>query len=136
MTSPAPGRSLELYSIDGRPDGLLAAEMFNGTGHVLMLPRTQLAAALARPEAAYAGVYLLLGEREGEARASVGESEGIGSRNKSHDVGKDRWIIAVLVTTAGNKLNKAHARHLDSVRFFRNRTESRFFGDRLSNRPK
>ena len=43
MSHPTAGRSLELYYIDGRPDGMLTAEMFNWTGHVLMAPRTQLA---------------------------------------------------------------------------------------------
>ncbi|MEZ5751520.1 MAG: hypothetical protein R3D60_05985 [Paracoccaceae bacterium] len=28
----SPGRSLELYFIDGRPDGMLTAEVFNWTG--------------------------------------------------------------------------------------------------------
>ena len=32
------GRSLELYFIDGRPDGMLTAEVFNWTGHVLSRP--------------------------------------------------------------------------------------------------
>jgi hypothetical protein len=41
------GRSLELYFIDGRPDGMLTAEVFNWTGHVLVTPRTQIGAALA-----------------------------------------------------------------------------------------
>ena len=114
MTLPAIGRSLELYYIDGQPDGMLTAEMFNWTGHVLMVPRTQLAQALLRPETTYAGVYLLLGEREGEPLAYVGESEDIGSRIKSHDVGKDWWTTAVLVVTSGNKLNKAHARYIEA----------------------
>ncbi len=108
------GRSLELYYIDGRPDGMLTAEMFNWTGHVLMTPRTQLAAALARPEAGYAGVYLLLGERDGDGLAYVGEGEDVGARIQSHDVKKDWWSSAILVTTAGNKLNKAHIRYLES----------------------
>lgn len=112
--SPAVGRSLELYYIDGRPDGMLTAEMFNWTGHVLMTPRTQLGAALARTESAYAGVYLLLGEHDGEARAYIGEGEDISARIKSHDVNKDWWTAAILVTTAGNKLNKAHARYLEA----------------------
>jgi hypothetical protein len=30
------GKSLELYFIDGKPDGMLTAEVFNWTGHVLM----------------------------------------------------------------------------------------------------
>ena len=45
------GQSLELFFIDGRPDGMLTAEVFNWTGHVLMTPRTQLADALKRREA-------------------------------------------------------------------------------------
>jgi hypothetical protein len=114
MSTPAIGRSLELYYIDGRPDGMLTAEMFNWTGHVLMTPRTQLAAALARAEAGYAGVYLLLGEKDGEPLAYVGEGEDIGARIKSHDVNKDWWASAILVTAAGNKLNKAHARYLEA----------------------
>ncbi len=114
MTAPALGRSLELYYIDGRPDGMLTAEMFNWTGHVLMLPRTQLLEAMTRPETAYAGVYLLLGELEGEPLAYIGESEEIGSRIKNHDLKKDWWTTAVLVVTAGNKLNKAHVRYLEA----------------------
>ncbi|KAB2919082.1 MAG: GIY-YIG nuclease family protein [Dechloromonas sp.] len=108
------GRSLELYYIDGRPDGMLTAEMFNWTGHVLMAPRTQLGAALARPEAAYAGIYLLLGERDDAPLAYIGEGEDISARIKSHDVRRDWWATAILVTTAGNKLNKAHVRYLEA----------------------
>ncbi|MBO1022841.1 GIY-YIG nuclease family protein [Methylobacterium sp. SD274] len=108
------GRSLELYYIDGRPDGMVAAEVFNWTGHVLMFPRTQLNAALARPEAGYAGVYLLLGDQEGDPFAYVGESEDIGARIRQHDVQKEWWTSAVLVTASANKLNKAHVRYLEA----------------------
>lgn len=114
MTTPVAGRSLELYYIDGRPDGMLTAEMFNWTGHVLMTPRTQLSQALGRTEASYAGVYLLLGEQDGQDCLYVGEGEDISARIKSHDVNKDWWSTAVLVTTAGNKLNKAHVRYLEA----------------------
>lgn len=113
-TSPSNGRSLELHYINGQPDGMLTAEMFNWTGHVLMIPRTQLSQAFARAETGYAGVYLLLGEKDGEPLAYVGESEDIGSRIKSHDAAKDWWSIAVLITTAGNKLKKAHVRYLEA----------------------
>jgi hypothetical protein len=113
MTRPV-GRSLELYYIDGRPDGMLTAELFNWTGHVLMTPRTQIATALARAEAGYAGVYLLLGEQDGEPLAYIGEGEDISARIRSHDVKKDWWTSAVLVTATANKLNKAHARYLEA----------------------
>jgi hypothetical protein len=48
MTVGSKARSLELYFIDGRPDGMLTAEVLNWTGHVLVAPRTQIAAALVR----------------------------------------------------------------------------------------
>lgn len=108
------GRSLELYYIDGRPDGMLTAEMFNWTGHVLMAPRTQIGPALARPEAAYAGVYLLIGEQDGTPRAYIGEGEDISARIRAHDVRKEWWTSAVLVTASANKLNKAHVRYLEA----------------------
>jgi hypothetical protein len=108
------GRSLELYFIDGRPDGMLTAEVFNWTGHVLMAPRTQLAAALARKEARYTGVYLLLGELEGEPRTYVGEGEDISERIRSHDTRKDWWTTVVLITSAANNLHKAHAKYLEA----------------------
>ena len=112
--SPAAGRSLELYYIDGRPDGMVTAELFNWTGHVLMFPRTQLSAALARAEASYAGVYLLLGDQNGEPFAYIGEGEDIGARIRQHDVRKEWWTSVVLVTASANKLNKAHVRYLEA----------------------
>jgi hypothetical protein len=108
------GRSLELYYIDGRPDGMFTAEMFDWTGHVLMTPRTQIAQALTRSEARYAGVYILIGEQDGQPRAYVGEGEDISARIRSHDVSKEWWTSAVLVTAASNKLNKAHVRYLEA----------------------
>jgi hypothetical protein len=114
MTMPSAGRSLELFFIDGKPDGMLTAEVFNWTGHVLMTPRTRIADALARKEAGYTGVYLLLGEVDGEAMAYVGESDNIRDRIKSHDAKKDWWEKAVLITTAANNLNKAHVRYLEA----------------------
>lgn len=108
------GRSLELYFIDGRPDGMLTAEVFNWTGHVLMTPRTQISEALQRPEARYTGVYLLVGEMEGEALAYIGEGEDMTERIKNHDTHRDWWTKAVLVTTGANNLNKAHVRYLEA----------------------
>ena len=109
-----PGRSLELFFIDGRPDGILTAEVFNWTGHVLMTPRTRIAAALSRTEAAHTGVYVLIGERDGEPLAYVGESDNIRERIKNHDAKKDWWETAVLITTAANNLHKAHVRYLEA----------------------
>lgn len=114
MTSTPSGLSLDLYFIDGHPDGMLTAEIFNWTGHVLITPRTQLKKALARKEAGYTGVYLLTGEQDGQAFAYIGEAEDIGARIKNHDTNKDWWTTAILITSAANTLNKAHAKYLEA----------------------
>ena len=114
MTAGAQGRSLELYFIDGKPDGMLTAEVFNWTGHVLMAPRTQITEALKRKEAGYTGVYILLGEQDGKPLAYVGEAEEIGKRIRDHAAVKDWWTSAVLVATAGDALHKAHVKYLES----------------------
>ena len=107
-------RSLELFFIDGKPDGMLTAEVFGWTGHILVTPRTRLAEAIKRKESDYTGVYILLGESNEEPLAYIGEGESISSRIKSHDAKKDWWTKAVLVTSAANNLNKAHAQYLEA----------------------
>jgi hypothetical protein len=114
MTEAVGPRSLELFFIDGRPDGMLTAEVFNWTGHVLLAPRTRLPAALARAEARFTGVYLLLGEKDGEPCAYIGEAEDMADRIRNHDLNKDWWTQVAFVTTAANALNKAHVRYLEA----------------------
>lgn len=114
MNNPTPGRSLELFFIDGRPDGMLTAEVFNWTGHVLVTPRTQLSDALKRDQAQYTGIYLLLGEKEGVPTAYIGESEDVSDRIRSHDAKREWWTQAILITSAANNLNKAHVKYLES----------------------
>lgn len=110
----AQGRSLELYLVDGNPEGMLTAEIFNWTGHVLRFARTQIVAALSCPAAHQTGVYLLLGDDEAGPRAYIGESEDIAERMKTHDVKKDFWTLAVLITTQANNLHKAHVKYLEA----------------------
>lgn len=114
MTEAVGPRSLELFFIDGRPDGMLTAEVFNWTGHVLLAPRTRLPAALARAEARFTGVYLLLGEKDGEPCAYIGEAEDMADRIRRHDLDRDWWTQVAFVTTAANALNKAHVRYLEA----------------------
>ncbi len=108
------GRSLELYFIDGKPDGMLTAEVFNWTGHVLKFPRTRIAEALRRPEAEYTGVYILLGDADGQPQAYIGEAEELKARLRGHVAKKDWWETAVLITSAANNLHKAHVKYLES----------------------
>ncbi|WP_238366635.1 GIY-YIG nuclease family protein [Mesobacterium pallidum] len=108
------GRSLELYFVDGRPDGMLTAEVFNWTGHVLRIPRTRLADGLKRPQADQTGVYILTGADDDGEMAYVGEAENLAGRLKQHAKSKDWWDEAVLVTTSGDALHKAHVKYLEA----------------------
>lgn len=108
------GRSLELYFVDGRPDGMLTAEVFNWTGHILKAPRTQIGPALKREQARFTGVYILLGDRQGEPLAYIGEAEDMSARIRDHDARRDWWSDLILVTTASNALNKAHVKYLEA----------------------
>ncbi len=108
------GRTLELFFINGKPDGMLTAEVFNWTGHFLVAPRTQLREALGRKEAKHTGVYILLGNKDGEPFAYVGEGEDISERIRNHDKDKEWWEKAILVTSSANNLNKAHIKYLEA----------------------
>lgn len=112
--SKAAGRSLELFFVNGRPDGMLTAEVFNWTGHVLMTPRTQISEALKRAETRRTGVYILVGEAEAESLAYIGEAEDVGKRLKDHVAGKDWWTSAIMISTAGDSLHKAHVKYLEA----------------------
>ncbi|MCA2007217.1 GIY-YIG nuclease family protein [Tritonibacter mobilis] len=108
------GRSLELYFVDGHPDGMLTAEVFNWTGHVLRIPRTQLAEGLSRPQAKQTGVYLLLGQDDTGTKGYIGETENMSQRIAQHAREKDWWDIAVLITASGDALHKAHVKYLEA----------------------
>ncbi|NIY73361.1 GIY-YIG nuclease family protein [Marivivens donghaensis] len=110
------GRSLELFFVDGRPDGMLTAEVFNWTGHVLRFPRTQIKEALGRRETEHTGVYVLIGERDGEPHAYIGEAEDVRHRLRDHirDKTKEWWDTAIIITSAADNLHKAHVKYLES----------------------
>jgi hypothetical protein len=108
------GRSLELYFIDGQPDGMLTAEVFNWTGHVLRIPRNQIQEGLKRPEASHTGIYILIGEDKGRPLAYIGEAEELKKRIADHVKNKPWWNQVVLVSTSADVLHKAHIKFLES----------------------
>jgi hypothetical protein len=108
------GRSLELFFIDGKPDGMLTAEVFNWTGHLLVTPRTQIRQALSRSQSSYTGVYLLVGDEQDRPKLYVGEGENIATRIRSHESNKDWWTKCILITSQANNLHKAHVQYLEA----------------------
>lgn len=114
MTQKRKGRSIELFFVDGDPEGMLTATIpFQWTGHVLVTSRTQLKDALKREESSRPGVYLLLGENDKGLLLYIGESDDIGKRIKNHDAFKDWWSTAIFITSSGEQLNKAHIRYIE-----------------------
>ena len=115
-TNMPPVSAVDQTFLNGRPDGMLTAKVFNWIGHVLIAPRTQISEALARNEAGHTGIYILLGENDGKQAAYIGEAEVLSKRIEQHDKKKDGWDwdTAVLVTSDANKLNKAHVKFLEA----------------------
>jgi len=108
------GRSIELFFVDGTPDGMVTAAIpFQWSGHVLVTQRTQLKEAISRPEAGRTGVYILVGDKDGRATAYIGETDELKKRLTQHASEKDWWDVAILITSGGEPLNKAHARYLE-----------------------
>jgi len=108
------GRALELFFVDGNPEGMLTAEVFNWTGHVLRLPRTRLAEGLRREAASQTGVYVLIGANDDGPLAYIGEAETLAIRLAQHARAKEWWDVATLITATGDALNKAHVKYLES----------------------
>lgn len=108
------GRSIELFFVNGDPDGMVTATIpFQWTGHVLVSNRIQIKQALGREEARRPGVYLLVGDIEGDHSLYVGEADEIRSRIQDHVKGKDWWFTAIMITSSGESLNKEHRRYLE-----------------------
>jgi hypothetical protein len=77
------GRTIKLFLVDGVPDGMRTAEIMSWTGHVLIAPRSSVAALLARPEVKKTGAYLLIGPDPADADQTmvyVGEGDNVGVR--------------------------------------------------------
>ena len=108
------GRILELFFVNGSPDGMLTAVVSNWTGHFLVTPRTQIGEALERKEARRSGIYILLGHDDDQPMAYVGEGENISERIRSHDRRKEWWEKAILITSAAEDLNKSHIKYLEA----------------------
>ena len=117
------GRSIRLFLVDGTPNGLLAAEIMNWTGHVLTGPRSKLSELVQRPEVGRTGIYFLVGpdpENSFRPLVYIGESDDVGKRLKQHNKpeeqgGKDFWERVCLITSKDQNLTKAHVKHLESL---------------------
>ena len=113
------GKTIRLFLIDGRSDGILTAEIGNWTGRITVTPRTKLNDFVGRPDAKRTGVYILVGPDPSEKfndAIYIGEGDNVYARLYAHstDSSKEFWTTAVVVTSKDENLTKAHVRYLES----------------------
>ncbi|MEE1651382.1 GIY-YIG nuclease family protein [Brachybacterium sp. J144] len=109
------GKQVRLFLVDGKPGGLMTAEIGNWTGHVLKGKRLELGEIRTRPEASRTGIYILFGTGDDDERvAYIGESDNVGKRLVDHDAKKDFWDEVVIVTSKDANFTSAHVRYLES----------------------
>lgn len=109
------GKQVRLFLVDGKPGGLMTAEIGNWTGHVLRGKRLELGEIRKRAEAGRTGIYILFGANaEGDDVAYIGESDNVGKRLAEHDIKKDFWDEVAIITSKDANLTSAHVRYLES----------------------
>lgn len=107
--------SIRIFVPNGDPDGLRLVEKSNWSGIGVVFNRSNIKAALGRPEVGRTGVYILVGRSEDNALPIiyVGEGDPVDSRLKSHNSQKDFWDWCVFFVTKDNSLNKAHVQRME-----------------------
>lgn len=113
-------RSINIFLLDGAPDGIRVAQIAMSTIQAIAFRRLQLTevnntfAELSRP-----GVYLLLGFDEGRPShpvAYIGESENVTARLRHHvsNDNKQYWIETIALVSKDENLTKSHARYVEA----------------------
>jgi hypothetical protein len=102
-TSIAHGRTIRLLLVEGTPTGIIAAEVGNWTGKVVVAPRTALPVLKTRPEAKRTGVYLLLGPDPAnplKERVYIGESDDVVGRLDVHNGDEAKGFLSARMRTS------------------------------------
>jgi len=110
------GASVQIFLPAGSTDGIWVVQKSNWTGVGLVIPRSHFADARQRQELQGPGVYVLVGDAEGEAfseRIYVGESDELKKRLDDHMRSKDFWSRAIVFAAKDSSLNKAHVKQLE-----------------------
>lgn len=115
MTYP---KKIELFLVDGDPEGIIIAELSNWDAKLIKMPRDELRNS-EREELQQPGVYFLFSKNdEGKDSVYIGEAENIKNRLIEHIRSFNRgekdyyWNTAVIITS--NKLNKTLIRYLEN----------------------
>lgn len=111
------GRTIQLFLVDGTPNGLTIASIHGWTGSVLVAAQSTFAKLLARPEVDRTGIYILFGPDPSDAlsmRAYIGEADSVRERIAQSAASRGFWETAVVITTSDEALTKGHVRYLEA----------------------
>ena len=117
MTAETWGRTIQLFLVDGTPNGLRKATIHGWTGLTFVATGTTFAALAARPELDRTGIYILSGpdpEAVGGTRAYIGSANSVRERIKQSAQDRDFWETAIAVTTSDDDLSKGHVEYLEA----------------------
>lgn len=117
MTPESFGRTIQLFLVDGTPNGLRKATIHGWTGLTFVATGTTFAALTARPELDRTGIYILAGpdaEAVGGTRAYVGSANSVRERIKQSAQQRTFWETAIAVTTSDDDLSKGHVEYLEA----------------------
>lgn len=111
------GRSIQLFLVDGSPNGLMIASIHGWTGSILLSNQSNFGRLLARPEVDRTGIYILYGpdpENPLKMRSYIGEADSVRERIVQSAGARAFWEHAVVVTTSDEALTKGHVRYLEA----------------------
>jgi hypothetical protein len=104
------GRTIQLYLVDGTPNGLVVASIHGWTGAVLVANQSTFGNLLARHEVKRTGVYILYGpdpEDPLAMRAYIGEADSVADRISRSAEERSFWETAVVITASDKRSQRA-----------------------------
>jgi len=117
-------RSINIFLLDGDPNGIRVAQISMSTIQAIAFRRNQFRKVReAFPEIERPGVYILIGadeEADESQIAYIGESEEVGARlqyhnsNKAGGDNKEFWTDTVVLISKDENLTKSHARYVEA----------------------
>ncbi|GHU04350.1 methionine sulfoxide reductase [Alphaproteobacteria bacterium] len=118
------GKSINLFLMDGLPDGRVKCTLANWTGVAYKIPRTELEKCKGRDDLSRSGVYFLFGtsEQTSDNVVYIGQAgirkngEGILFRLQEHIRNPDKyyWTEAVVFTTSNNSFGPTEISYLEN----------------------
>jgi hypothetical protein len=108
------GKTINIFLIDGDPNGRMSCELSNWSGKAYKIPRIKVKECTDRDDLSSTGVYLLLGKDEEEKDlVYIGEGENILARLNQH-YDKEFWKEVIVFISKDDNLNKAHIKYLEN----------------------